>query len=520
LAGWQPWFPIGPETVFDPNSQVTALWQNDKHLDLFAVGADGVARSIWYDKNEATGYRPQGWFDIGPEKGFAPDAPVTAVWNGGTHLDLFVTDSDGLVWSIWYDKNEPTGYRPQGWFNIGPETRLAPSAPITALWQPDKSGQHLDLFGATREGTVMSIWWDASEPAGYRSEGWFEISPEMSAAPGASIVALWKGSSHLDLFMIGVDGTVNSTWFDTGSGYRPDCWFSIDSIPAGFKPGGNLVVTWRNDRHLDFFAVDSRQTVWSTWFDTHDGYRSEGWFTIHPELKAQPFAPVSASWRDSDFLYLFVAGPDGQPFWITYDANDPADHPDGYARIGWFPLQLGKTQVGRNAPIAVPRDGDYVDLFAITPEGTVVSTTNRKVDIVYLADPTSAGALNQICAILAIQMFIPEVYDSAVAEDQIFDFKRLLIETWRDSGVPVILDLAPGYDGHLVFPGSKVWGNNDLWRSWLTSLWTDSPRNAYVGISYDTWNGYTEGFVAVPSDRNNDDDFHWIKKLFQLVDEA
>jgi hypothetical protein len=50
---------------------------------------------------------------------------------------------------------------------------------------------------------------------------------------------------------------------------------------------------------------------------------------------------------------------------------------------------LGKTQVGRNAPIAVPRDGDYLDLFAITPEGTVVSTTNRKVDIVYLADPTS-----------------------------------------------------------------------------------------------------------------------------------
>jgi hypothetical protein len=280
------------------------------------------------------------------------------------------------------------------------------------------------------------------------------------------------------------------------------------------------VVTWRNDRHLDFFAVDSRQTVWSTWFDTHDGYRPEGWFAIHPELKAQPFAPVSASWRDSDLLDLFVTGPDGQPFWITYDANDPTDHPDGYAKIGWFPLQLGKTQVGRKAPIAVPRDGDYVDLFAITPEGTVVSTTNRKVDIVYLADPTSAGALDQISAILAIQMFIPEVYDSCVAEDQIFDFKRLRLETWRDSGVPVILDLAPGYDASKVFPGSKVWGNNEGWRWRLTSLWTDSPRNAYVGISYDTWNGYTEGFVAVPSDRNQDDDFRWIKRLFQLVDEG
>jgi hypothetical protein len=279
-------------------------------------------------------------------------------------------------------------------------------------------------------------------------------------------------------------------------------------------------VTWRNDRHLDFFAVDSRHTVWNTWFDTHDGYRPEGWFTIHPELTAQPSAPVSASWRDSDFLDLFVTDPDGQPFWITYDPNDPDQHPDGYAKIGWFALQSGKMKVGRDAPIAVPRNGDYVDLFAITPSGTVVSTTNRKVDLVYLANPTSAGALNQISAILAIQMFIPEIYDSAVAEDQIFEFKSLLLETWRDSGVPVLLDLAPGYDGHLWNPGSKIWGNNDLWRSRLTSLWTDSPKNAYVGICYDTWNGYTEGYVAVPNDRNNFDDFRWIKQLFQLVEES
>jgi hypothetical protein len=219
-AGWQRWFPIHSEATFDPNGRVTALWRDDKHLDLFAVGADGVVRSIWYDQSEPAGYRPQGWFDIHPEKQFAPEAPITALWNGDTHLDLFVTDSDGVVWSIWYDQSEPSGYDPDGWFSIHPETRLAPSAAVTALWPPDKSGQHLDLFGATREGIVMSIWWDQGEPGGYRPEGWFAIHDETRTGAGASIVALWKGSSHLDLFMIGVDGSVKSTWFDTGSGYR------------------------------------------------------------------------------------------------------------------------------------------------------------------------------------------------------------------------------------------------------------------------------------------------------------
>ena len=244
---------------------------------------------------------------------------------------MFVTDSDGVGWSIWYDQ----GYRPDGWFSIHSETRLAPGAPVTALWSPDKSGQHLDLFGATEAGTVMSIWWDWGEVAGYRPGGWFTIHNETLTGAGGSIVALWKGNSHLDLFMIGADGTVKSIWFEAGVGYRSDGWFSIAPlIDSQFKPGNHLTVLWRNDRHLDFFAVAGRQTVWSTWFDTHYGYRPEGWFPIHPELKAQQYAPTSASWRGSDFLELFVTDPAGQTFTITYDANDPKDHPDGNSKFG------------------------------------------------------------------------------------------------------------------------------------------------------------------------------------------
>ena len=160
-VGWQPWFQIHPEVMFDPNGRLTALWRNDKHLDLFAVGADGVVRSIWYDQAEPAGYRPQGWLDIHPEAKFKPNAPITAVWNGDTHLDLFATDGDGVVWSIWYDQGEPAGYRPQGWFQIHPETRLAPSAPVTALgarqerpasrpvWGDHRGGRREHLVGQT-----------------------------------------------------------------------------------------------------------------------------------------------------------------------------------------------------------------------------------------------------------------------------------------------------------------------------------------------------------------------------------
>ena len=55
----------------------------------------GVVRSIWWDSNDS--YRAEGWFEIGPDMRTAPGAQVTALWADNKHLDLFVTGHDSVV---------------------------------------------------------------------------------------------------------------------------------------------------------------------------------------------------------------------------------------------------------------------------------------------------------------------------------------------------------------------------------------------------------------------------------------
>lgn len=73
------------------------------------------------------------------------------------------------------------------------------------------------------------------------------------------------------------------------------------------------------------------------------------------------------------------------------------------------------------------------------------------------------------------------------------EFKRLNLQAWMDQGIPVILDVSPGYDAREMFKGSAHWGHSDLWRNALSCH--RSPR--IKGIVYNSWNGYTEGMVGM-----------------------
>jgi hypothetical protein len=135
-----------------------------------------------------------------------------------------------------------------------------------------------------------------------------------------------------------------------------------------------------------------------------------------------------------------------------------------------------------------------------------------KVQDTYTASPEQTGpSLRGQASFLAVQAFIPEVFIGASDENTMLTFKRAYLEGWINQRVPVMLDADPGYDGHIVFPGSKVWGNNDHWREGISNL-RDLP---VAGVVYNTWNGYTEGYAAVPTREDGDVNFRWMQSLFK-----
>jgi hypothetical protein len=166
---WTFWSPVPTSTQIvemHPGSEVTALWRiADKHLDLFATDEDGVVWSIYWDADDTPGmpmpgsWRSDGWLPIHRERKMNPGATVTAIWGvPGKHLDLFATGTDDTVWSIWWDST--MGWRSGGWFTIGDSYRILPGQTVTALYNPVPPSTHLALFAIGGGNRVNSAFWE------------------------------------------------------------------------------------------------------------------------------------------------------------------------------------------------------------------------------------------------------------------------------------------------------------------------------------------------------------------------
>jgi hypothetical protein len=302
--GWQNWFPVSP-TIKTSLGATTALWTpaGNEHLDLFVVREDGTVVSTWWE--EAPKW--QNWTEINPTPKANFGATVTALWapRHKGHLDLFMTDADGKVWTTWWE--EAPKWQP--WFPVGPTPPVSPpplmerGATVTALWAPGHKG-HLDLFAIDADGTVWSTWWEE----GPQWQPWFPVSPTSPVSPPprmqpGAVTALWAPGhkGHLDLFATDTNGTVWSTWWEEGPQWQP--WFPV-SPTAQVQAGATVTALWapaRNE-HLDLFATDTNGTVWSTWWEEGPGWQN--WFAIHGETRAAPGATVTALWAPVHFEHL------------------------------------------------------------------------------------------------------------------------------------------------------------------------------------------------------------------------
>ena len=135
--------------------------------------------------------------------GFAKGrSPITAVARNPDHLDLFVTGTDGGIYSIYWD--DTSGWA-GSWFRIK-EGIAKPGSLVTAVARdPD----HLDLFVTGTDGGIYSIYWDA---ASSWASSWFRIRDGV-AELGSPITAVARNPDHLDLFVTGTNGGIYSTYW-------------------------------------------------------------------------------------------------------------------------------------------------------------------------------------------------------------------------------------------------------------------------------------------------------------------
>ena len=485
---------IHPEIKMQPGATVTAVWREaGKHLDLFATGTDGTVWNIWWEPGERWQYWKgwQPWFVIDPNmtvtepsiKAF-PGVHVAALWNGD-HLDLFMTGADGAVWSTCWDSQPSPDWGLLA--NAGIEHQQMKGVFFFAGSSKD---QRHEMNYTVRPLDERHLKWSEQ-----RENRDFAIDKMVAAGVNVVLMSFWgeRSSDRWDFWApMQTDTVAHDQLFEAATSKNILIMPVIESGAATYPVGGHSPVF----RLRDEFGADP------AWPAPYLVYQIQD--LVHRYLKE----PVNPAWSRK---------------WAQlYDR-------DGNKR---YAIMLMHVAADKLAPDEHERFAVTFDLIANAVYAATGVRVGFTLDLLvpgqdacryYYARAAETGPhLCQHAAVLAVQAFIPELSLGCPRlrpnpecdnkdENDLLIFKHDYLEGWIKQDLPVIFDASAGYFATIFGdPNPVKYGNNDSWRQSLGAMRLQLPVK---GVSFHCWNGYTEGYAAVPSHEHRDANFRWLQSL-------
>jgi hypothetical protein len=313
--------------------------------------------------------------------GLAPaGAHVCAIKRDDHQLDLFVVANDGSIKTFYVIDDARWHPDPIQLSDIGfaePEAHLATIC---------RSSEQLDLFVVDKQGALRTTF--VTRKSDGRWNEWHSprslpdwLSANNLAPSGAPLSAVLRDEGHLDLFVVGVDGSIWTTYVRRGIDGRWGKWHPPLSLPGTSNlavPGAHISALKRNERQLDVFVPAKDQTIWTTYVVGHSAWHESpvplpG--TIGRASKTGGIAAVKRNERQLDVFYIGIDG----AVWTTFslDHGEAPWHPEPIR----LPVQLQEEPPEKplNLPdaaqiSAIKRNEKQLDLFVVNHDGAIWTT--------------------------------------------------------------------------------------------------------------------------------------------------
>ncbi|MFE6052471.1 trypsin-like serine protease [Kitasatospora sp. NPDC056446] len=327
--------------VYDPVKQTSTVFTvDDKGRVVGAYNINGQGWSSWSSISD----RPAG---VKPFVG-----SPTALYNPATNaIELFATDTDGLMWHTYY-MADAQGWRP--WAGTG-ATSFTGSA--TAVYNP--STKTAEVFATTADGPVAHMYYT---PGMTDWSTWSNINADYRFT--GSPKALYNPATDaLELFAIGRDNTMYHTyWANDGKPWSP--WLQLNRNTFTGSPS---LVYNPSTKTAEVFATDPDGLIAHSYYTAGTAGWS-AWTTIKGDL---PFtgSPSVLYNPATDALELFAIRSD-KSFQHTYWFND------GKPWSAWESLATTKF-AGRIPAALFSGSSNTVDLFAAGDTGAVNHTSYK-----------------------------------------------------------------------------------------------------------------------------------------------
>ena len=168
---------------------------------------------------------------------FPAGAPVSAVARTPGNLDLFVTGSDGVVYTSWWSHGHDWSGVNNSWRNIG---GVFPAAnPVAAV---SRDPGKLDLFVVGHDGRVYTSWWGAGRDWSGLGNNWRCLDPDRIEARQRVVTPSGTALGGEVAFILRRDGTYTVKFHMHGSGF-----VGYDfTVTASFVTPGGLTLVARH----------------------------------------------------------------------------------------------------------------------------------------------------------------------------------------------------------------------------------------------------------------------------------
>lgn len=292
----------------------------------------------------------------------------TAVTAGGIYLSLPQADlADGTVWNTWEDND---GIWRDGGADVnGTPVQVSPAAfaPAGALLQVAmQNSEQLNVFAVGVNGAIWTTWesGDGVWQNGRNDSAPSMITPPNYALPGKGFGRGLQGDDQLDVFFVGYDGAVWVTW-ERGDTPWTDGLYGRPGParltgPGIAPPGANLACAKLNDNELNVFVVDTWGAIRCL---SVIGYGEWQEFAVTGPDQFPPGAPLVATKPDDDRLNVFVVNNAGAitMIWRTSD-------------LAWqMPLAVSPQNFAVSGAFlaAALQDSSQLDVFVVGNDGAM-----------------------------------------------------------------------------------------------------------------------------------------------------
>ncbi|MBV9328988.1 MAG: hypothetical protein JO352_35210 [Chloroflexi bacterium] len=199
-------YEIPPPPVFDHTKQrIAAVSRAPGNLDLFVIGFDNrVWTNYW---NDQVGWNPAGWFPIPGTAVFDHTTQqIAAVSRAPGNLDLFVIGFDNRVWTTYWNDQAGWDRDPNG--QVDPNGHFFP-IPATAVFDHttqqiaavSRAAGNLDLFVIGFDNRVWTTYWN--DQAGWDRDPNGQVDPNghfFPPSPPFGPAPIYQGSGKIIVY--------------------------------------------------------------------------------------------------------------------------------------------------------------------------------------------------------------------------------------------------------------------------------------------------------------------------------